>query len=726
MKHPVVLYLADCRGGLTIFQLMMMILLFGILGLLVDSSRSYVAHTNMQDFVDDMALAAANELDRREDSIERADEVIESRLIEKRASVRMEDGQEFALGGVWYLTERPRSEESRLLREDFRDLVTTDGTRATHVLVTAKPKAVPWTLLSFLGLTSTGAQMEHSYTIKTWAAATLIQDRDCLAPRLAACLPEAADRGRLAAGSQLRLAKNRGGNWLPGEYGVVSSIQDDADGTCEGLTGLPRLECLLAIDEPEVRCGPRLVSFQGDPMATEVLVGETGAGLLVTRDALNVHEALNTRFGVFHPEAGAFAGAATVSIDVNHITGPPYQCDGRVDDISSQTQDLPIAACFADGSCGAVSGPVSAGELASYWVTAHDSPLPLADLDGEAFATRYDVYLEEIRRRLLDPEGGGADGPRSACHPMLGPADAKANRRVLEMAVVDCTGLETVVQTDIPVAAYYEVFLSHPVESSDYFVADFDHVVDLDPASDLDEAHAMAAGDILNPDAPPPDRGSAEMYHPYAAQGLRISAVAKRRGKKGRHQPMLFDSQNWTGGDSDLATVDMGNVLIVSEDGHANDPDDNASGGMLIFRFDQPTKVGSLVFLDGEEHDNKVKLYNSYLDLESLTRLDNPRHLDNAFDPDLTLAVPVIGDGKHRTMYVAETEAYADAVADGRIAPEGIRTLVYHMTGSGALDEIRFTNGLATSNRHDDLIVEFLKVIDARDSRIVEYPVLRN
>ena len=44
---------------------------------------------------------------------------------------------------------------------------------------------------------------------------------------------------------------------------------------------------------------------------------------------------------------------------------------------------------------------------------------------------------------------------------------------------------------------------------------------------------------------------------------------------------MIFDSNNVTGADFDLAATDLNNVLIISEDGDSNDPDDNAAGGTI-------------------------------------------------------------------------------------------------------------------------------------------------
>lgn len=100
------------------------------------------------------------------------------------------------------------------------------------------------------------------------------------------------------------------------------------------------------------------------------------------------------------------------------------------------------------------------------------------------------------------------------------------------------------------------------------------------------------------------------------------------------HGTMVFNSSSPTGGDKDLGTphedfggpgkgnggqpgqpgensVDLGNVLIISEDGDSNDPDDEAHGGVIHFGFTTPVDVCSVGMLDIEESFATIDTYNS-------------------------------------------------------------------------------------------------------------------
>jgi len=79
-------------------------------------------------------------------------------------------------------------------------------------------------------------------------------------------------------------------------------------------------------------------------------------------------------------------------------------------------------------------------------------------------------------------------------------------------------------------------------------------------------------------------------------------SVTKNKLVLRKAKPMAFDTGNPTGGDFDLATRDLGIVLIVSEDGNASDPDDNELGGSFTFVFERDNAIiNELLVLDTEE-----------------------------------------------------------------------------------------------------------------------------
>jgi len=74
---------------------------------------------------------------------------------------------------------------------------------------------------------------------------------------------------------------------------------------------------------------------------------------------------------------------------------------------------------------------------------------------------------------------------------------------------------------------------------------------------------------------------------------------------------MIFDTSNPTGGDTDLASDTLGNVLILSEDGDSSDPDDSAAGGTIFFDWDSPINVESVGLLDIESAGGSIVFYDS-------------------------------------------------------------------------------------------------------------------
>ena len=92
---------------------------------------------------------------------------------------------------------------------------------------------------------------------------------------------------------------------------------------------------------------------------------------------------------------------------------------------------------------------------------------------------------------------------------------------------------------------------------------------------------------------------------------------------------MLFDTNNPTGGDFDLAASNLGNVLILSEDGDAADPDDNAKGGVLTFEWDELVGVTGIGLLDIDEPGGSITFYDEKSNV--IETVDIPELGNNSF-----------------------------------------------------------------------------------------------
>jgi len=107
----------------------------------------------------------------------------------------------------------------------------------------------------------------------------------------------------------------------------------------------------------------------------------------------------------------------------------------------------------------------------------------------------------------------------------------------------------------------------------------------------------------------------------FADQGLTIST-------DGEFGAMIFDTANPTGGDNDLASDELGAVLIISEDGDTTDPDDNAGGGTLSFEFDELVGISRVGLLDIDEPGSSITFYDS--DGEVLETVEIPELRGNS------------------------------------------------------------------------------------------------
>ncbi len=148
----------------------------------------------------------------------------------------------------------------------------------------------------------------------------------------------------------------------------------------------------------------------------------------------------------------------------------------------------------------------------------------------------------------------------------------------------------------------------------------------------------------------------------FADKGLTISSADSD------NPVMIFDTARPTGNDYDLRTRNLKKVLILSEDGDANDPDDNAGGGTFIFNFEREARVKKLTFLDTEQAAT-LRFYDAEGDL--ITTLMGPR-------------------------------TYNGGQARKWLGVEGVSRMEVDMVSSGALDNLIYELAPQTETVIDD------------------------
>jgi Flp pilus assembly protein TadG len=448
----------DVDGIILPYVAIMLGVIIGLSGLALEGSRLMSVQTQLQSGADALALAGAVELDRRPDSIIRAQAAIQNLI--SNAVVGTGAGEITQVGRVEYLQSLPADDLPITTRN-----LTDDPTLAAYVEITVKPVIIQ-TILPVPGVgrgISVGAQSVAGYDEIICNAAPLYVcnpfETSGMSYYQATQALIAADQNPAAHRELIRLTRSqfKNGGYSAGDIGYM----------------LPATGSL-----PASACGPGGGRGIAQALAaTRLRACFRLSGInLVSADDQPAMEGLNTRFDIYAgsfnscriypPDENVRKGFSTVG-NANWCNATPAASNWPMP--SPAAAALPVDSNMVRPADQTFDPDVSVGSgtwnCAAYWQTAHfvgpGKNLPPPGCTTSATLSRYDVYRYELNFPS-DRSRGAEIGP-----PMCAPPGA-SDRRVITAAIVNCGSSPVPVLNDarnVPVAAFGKFFLVLPSES---------------------------------------------------------------------------------------------------------------------------------------------------------------------------------------------------------------------------------------------------------------------
>lgn len=465
-------FLRDASGAVLIFWGLFLGVAFGFLALAVDFGRVAGTQSELQSFADQVALAAAGELDGRADAITRAtaaaDRLIRDRQTHAAGDAVLSGSDDFTLT---FLATLPADDTAAATA------ATTDARLARFVRVDVDEATVPTPFAAVAAAFAGRSDGQDRVVAATATAGTA--SFACDVTPLMFCMPNAAWRADANKGSQIMLrAGGQGAAWGPGNFGFLdtTTLPIDTKGPCAKESGAQLYRCLVGAERAITSC---LRTDQG--VSTE------------TGQRVGLAEAFNTRFDIFvgymaqHRDDPAYRPAPNTvqgTLPDKLATGTTPgggkdkgnggnggnngngsqrdKCrDGTPE--PSDAMALPRDTCIVNGSCGRIGN--GAWDRQAYFNRNHKGIPPAG---ASTTSTRYAVYLAEIAAAAgrTSPNNVPLPGMQETGAPMChasGPT-ADPDRRTLIAAAVDCTANSIQGNTTgIVPTEYVKLFMTEPV-----------------------------------------------------------------------------------------------------------------------------------------------------------------------------------------------------------------------------------------------------------------------
>lgn len=449
---------ASESGSVLTFWAVTFSIFMGLIALSVDFGRMASTQSELQAYADNVALAAAGELNGQSDSITRATLAAQTFISDTQTfgdgDTLLSDTGDYQLA---FFSAPPTATSN--------GIATTDPLKAGYVQVTATQQNVSAVFgQAFAALTD---EASGAGTVSAVATAGFTQYACDITP-LMFCAPGPDFRADANVGAAV-LLRTGGPNaaWGPGAFGFLdpsASLSVDVDGVCAGLSGANLDVCLIAA------VGNRTACF-----------AQSGVDVAGGQRVGNFAAAMNVRFDIFHATTNNlrtnpnYPPAPNVLHSWEPATG---QCIGELGVLSQTKVGLPPDDCQDDGTCGRFgNGDWSQGRQ-NYIDVNYDGtdPFPTA-------TTRYEFYLAEIEAMagatssstgtgkgkgggpitgtVTDVVGGLVEGMLPQCSPNTSP---DPERRVIVAASIDCSGLNiSAGADDVPVIEFVELFMTAPI-----------------------------------------------------------------------------------------------------------------------------------------------------------------------------------------------------------------------------------------------------------------------
>lgn len=496
----------DEEGATLVFVGVCLTVLLGFAAVTFDLGRQAATRTDMQSFVDHVALAAAGELDGRPGARARASAAANQLIVSRSIGGRdFEDRATFANAAqrslqtdddfrIFFLDDIPDEDVTDINPADFEATSDFDA-RMVMVLADETNVSRPFfrAFSALAGTTGTDASV-GAYAI---AGST---EYACDVPTLMFCMPQGGDPQPFEGQTiKLRTGQDSGAAWGPGNFGFLNptDILVDEEGVCvdnkgNPLKGVSLKTCIIAASGNRTLCMPTTRGVELEP-------GQNTGTLAAV---------FNTRFDIYNENMNSKKN------DPNYAPGPHTvsglkpkgggQCIGNNAELTGDTMAFPPDDCFATNSCPYGDGRFSgnsewAGSGRTLYInTNYGDPAGSTTVDPFSSATtRFQFYKEEVAKAKATGKpilpNRSADNGGVQCSPEANKS-ADPNRRVFIVAGLDCSGGDVKGRNTVVPVKYYEAFLLSPVGKGSGKEDKFDLFVEIvgevggDTAGDADEA----------------------------------------------------------------------------------------------------------------------------------------------------------------------------------------------------------------------------------------------